>query len=211
MQFLSKKKSEVAAAAAVSSWHPNFRNYEKLPDIKVVRTAFFVNGAAIFVALALGVYAGSKQLQLNEFNTQIAEEQRKVNASKQASDQAIATFKKFQAEEAKFTEIDDFVKSKPLVSVLWMRLGETVPANIAFDNLDLRSDGLAMRLSVRGDAVAASGYATAYLEQLKADKKLSYFSEFAFTSTPTRNPTSGRMAVEFILRPKVPTAGGKKP
>ena len=26
------------------AWHPNFRNYEKLPDIKVVRTAFFVNG-----------------------------------------------------------------------------------------------------------------------------------------------------------------------
>jgi hypothetical protein len=210
MQFLLKKKSEAAAAPAVSSWHPNFRNYEKLPDIKVVRTAFFVNGAAIFVALALGVYVGSKQLQLNDVNAQIAEEQRKVNESKKASEQAIATFKKFQAEEARIIEIDDFVKSKPLVSVLWMRLGETVPVNIAFDNLDLRSDGLAMRLSVRGDAVAASGYATAYLEQLKADKKLSYFSEFAFTSTPTRNPTSGRMAVEFILRPKAPAAGGKK-
>ena len=50
-----KKKSEASAAPAVPNWHPNFRNFEKLPDIKVVRTAFFVNGAAVSVALALGL------------------------------------------------------------------------------------------------------------------------------------------------------------
>ena len=49
MLSLLKKKSEAAAAPTVPAWHPNFRNYEKLPDLKVVRTAFFVNGAAIFM------------------------------------------------------------------------------------------------------------------------------------------------------------------
>ena len=46
MLSLLKKKSD-AAAPAVPAWHPNFRDYEKLPDVKVVRTAFFINAAAI--------------------------------------------------------------------------------------------------------------------------------------------------------------------
>lgn len=209
MLSLLKKKSEAEAAVAPPGWHPNFRNYEKLPDIKVVRTAFFVNGAAVFVALALGIYFGFKEWQLRVVNAQIAEEQRKIDRDKRASDQAVAMFKKFQAEEARVLEVDAFVKSKPIVSTLLLRLGETLPPNIAIDNIDLRGEGLALRLSVRGDAVAASGYATVYLDQLKADKALSDFGEFVFTSTPTRNPTSGRMAVEFMLKFK-PPPGAKK-
>lgn len=210
MLSLLKKKSDAATAPAMPSWHPNFRNYEKLPDIKVVRTAFFVNGAAIFVAVALGIYVGFKEWQLRAVKLQIAEEQRKIDRDKRPSDQAVAMFKKFQSEEARVAEIDAFVKSKPLVSALLQRLGATLPTNIAFDSLDLRLEGLAMRLSVRGDAVAASGYATQYLEQLKADKELSYFGEFNFTSTPMRNPATGRVLVEFFLKFKAPPPGAKK-
>ena len=50
---LLKKKSDADAAPAVPAWHPNFRNYQKLPDIKVVRTAFFVNGIAILLVVAI--------------------------------------------------------------------------------------------------------------------------------------------------------------
>ena len=56
MPPLLKKKSDAAAVSLVPAWHPNFRNFEKLPDIKVVRTAFFVNGAALFLAVALLIY-----------------------------------------------------------------------------------------------------------------------------------------------------------
>ena len=58
LSLLKKKKKPDAAASEapqVPAWHPNFRNYQQLPDIKVVRTAFFVNGAAVFVALGLAV------------------------------------------------------------------------------------------------------------------------------------------------------------
>lgn len=209
MLSLLKKKSEAAAAVAPPGWHPNFRNYEKLPDTKVVRTAFFVNGAAIFVALALGVYFGLQEWQVWVLKGQVAEEQRKIDRDRRPSDQAVALFKKFQVEEARLAEVDAFIKSKPLLSTLLMRLGSTLPADIAVDSLDLRADGLALRLSLRGEAVAASGLATQYLEQLKADSELSQFEEFNFTATPVRNPATGLMVVEFFLRLKSP-AGGKK-
>ncbi|MEO6244671.1 MAG: hypothetical protein ABIQ12_04470, partial [Opitutaceae bacterium] len=206
MLSLLKKKNETAEVAALPAWHPNFRNYEKLPDIKVVRTAFFVNGVAIFVATVLGAYFGFKEWQLHVVNGQIAHIEGLINRDKRVSDQAIAIHKKFQADETRINEVDAFIKSKALVSPLVVRLAQTLPANVAIDSLDLRESGLTMRLAVSGDAAAASGYATAYLEQLRADQQLSQFDEFTFTSTPTRNPATGRMAVEFLLRLKPPTA-----
>jgi hypothetical protein len=206
MLSLLKKKSDADAPPALPAWHPNFRNYEKLPDIKVVRTAFFVNGVAILIAVSLGIYFGFKEWQLHVINAQLAQVQGQIDREKNTSDQGIALFKKFQAEEAKINEVETFITSKLVVSTLILRLAQTLPNNVAVDTMDLRDAGLTLRLSVRGDAAAASGYASAYLEQLRADKELTQFDEFTFTSTPIRNPTTGRMAVEFFMRIK----GAKK-
>jgi|ERR1043166_2871456 hypothetical protein len=208
MQFRLKKKSEAENAPAVPAWHPNFRNAQKLPDIKVVRTAFFVNGAALFIVVALGIFFAFKEWQLREIKKQLTQVGAQIARDKRVSDQAIGLFKKFQKEAEKVSEVDAFVKSKPLVSVLILRLAQTLPKNVALDSLELRESSMTLRLSVRGDAAAASGYATAYLEQLRADKELTLFDEVSFTGTPARNPATGRMAVEFLLRMRPP--GGKK-
>ena len=200
--------SFAASAPALPAWHPNFRNYEKLPDIKVVRTAFFVNALAILVTLSLLTYLGFREYNVHILKQQIADVQAQIDRDKKTSDEAIALFKKFQAEEAKTLEVNNFVTAKPNVSVLLLRLAQTLPKNVAIDNLDLRDAGLTMRLSVRGDPAAASGSAAAYLEQLRADKELSQFSSVDFTSTPTPNPATGRMAVEFFFKAK--PAGAKK-
>ncbi len=205
MLSLLKKKSDASAAPVMPSWHPNFRNFEKLPDTKVVRTAFFINGAAISVALALGIYFGLQEWRLRGVKTQIAEEQKKIDKHKRPSDQAVALFKKFTAEEARALEVDGFIKSKPQVSALLMRLGETLPPNIALDNIDIRDTGMLLRLSVRGAPETASGYATAYRDLLAADKVLTpLFEDVIFTASPTLNPATGRLVVEFLLKTRPP-------
>ena len=215
MLSLLKKKSEAAAVPLVPAWHPNFRNYEKLPDIKVVRTAFFVNGAAISLALALGTYLAFQEWSLHVVQVQIAETDRQIKHDKRGSDQAIALFRKFQADEGRFVEADAFLKLKPVVSEIFVRLAQTLPANIAVDNLDVREKGLAMRLTVRGAPDAATGYATSYLEQLRADPKFALFDQtapngFAITNVQ-RNTATGRLNVEFFLSLKQPAGAVKKP
>jgi uncharacterized coiled-coil protein SlyX len=210
MPSLFRKKSEEAAAAVTPAWHPNFRDYEKLPDVKVVRTAFFVNGGAVFVVLGLAVYVATQEIGLRSLEAQVAEEQAKIERTKKGSDQAVAAFKKFQAEEGMVQEVDAFVKSRPAVSAVIRRIGETLPPDVAVDGLEFAADGLSLRLALRGDAVTASGRATAYLEQLKADKELSRFAEFIFAQAPDRNPVSGRISVQFRLRYNKPPAEAKK-
>ena len=86
MLSLLKRKSEADAAPAVPAWHPNFRNYEKLPDVKAVRTAFFVNGASILVAVSLLVYFGFREWQIRTINSQVAQVQAQIDRDKKGSD-----------------------------------------------------------------------------------------------------------------------------
>jgi hypothetical protein len=214
MLSLLKKKSEASAAPVIATWHPNFRNFERLPDTKVVRTAFFVNAAAITIMLALSTYFGVQEWELHSLKTQLADWQRQIDRDKAGSDKAVALFKKFQAQEAKFQEVDTFLKSKPTLSDLLVRLGQTLPTNIALDSFDLRENGLALRLTVRGAPDAATGYATAYLEQLRADKQFALFDQagsngFAITNVQ-RNTATGRLNVEFFLSLTKPGKDAKK-
>jgi hypothetical protein len=143
---------------------------------------------------------------------QIADWQRQIDRDKKKSDAAVALFKKFQAEEAKILEVEAFTKSKPLASDILLRLGQTVPKNVAFDSLDLREAGLAMRISIRGSSADALGLATTYLEQLKADKELAQFfsnDDFQITNS-VRNPNTGRLTVDMLLKLKLP-AGATAP
>jgi hypothetical protein len=196
-----KKKSEAAAAPLVPAWHPNFRNYEKLPDIKVVRTAFFVNFAAGSIALVALTLFGLQEYKLHNLRAQIDDWQRQIDQNKRKSDQMVALFKKFQAEEAKILEVDAFIKSKPVFSELLLRLGQTLPKNVALDSVELRETGLALKISVRGSTNAAFDTANAYLEQLRADKELARFDDFQITNS-SRNPNTGRLGVEIFLRLK---------
>jgi hypothetical protein len=59
---------------------------------------------------------------------------------------------------------------------------------------------LALRFTVRGDALAASGLATRYLEALRGDAAMGAFDQFTFAGTPARNASTGRVGVEFFLR-----------
>lgn len=200
MLSLLKKKSDASAAPIIATWHPDFRNLERLPDTKVVRTAFFINAAAITLALGLLTYFGVKEWELRSLKSQIADWQRQIDRDQAGSDKAVALYKNFQGQEAKFQEVDAFLKSKPLVSELMVRLAQTLPANIALDSFDLSENRLSMHITVRGAPDVAPTYANAYLDQLRADKQLSRFDQTAFKGeNPQRNTTTGRLTVEISM------------
>lgn len=201
MLSLLKKKSE-ANAPQVPAWHPNFRNFDRLPDTKVVRTAFFINVFAITVTLVLLLYVTRKEWDLHLIRAQVVEKQNQIDRDKPASNQAVALFKKFQAEEAKILEVDAFTKSKPSVSDLLIHLGKTLPKNVAIDRFDLRDTGLVLAATVRGAPDQASGQATAYIEQLRVDPTLALLFDDVTPTSSARNPQNGRIMIELLLRLK---------
>jgi hypothetical protein len=206
LPLLKKKPKAASTAPQMPAWHPSFRNYERLPDIKVVRTVFFVNSAAITVALALFTVFIFKEYHLYSLRRQIADVRAQSDHDKPGSDQAIALFKKFQNEEKKILEVDAFLKARPLLSDLLLQIGQTLPKNIALYSLDLHDNGLVMRGSVRGAPELASGEASNYVEQLRGDKAIKVlFDEVTLTSI-SRNAQTGRLSIDLFLKFK----GAKK-
>jgi hypothetical protein len=216
-----KKKPEAAAAPLVPAWHPNFRNFQELPDIKVVRTAFFVNGAAAFVALGLAVYLGTSEYELHSLRTQIAAYQAQIDRDKPDSDKAIALYKKFQEQEARVREVDAFIKSKPLVSAILQHLGETRPKNIALDSIEIRApngtppaaQSMILRGTVRGSSDLASGEAAAYQDLLRNDPVFGPKFDAVDVTSSVRNAATGQLNIEITIRfkPAAAPPAAKKP
>jgi hypothetical protein len=198
---LALKKSEAAVVEA-PAWHPNLRHVENLPDTKVVRTAFFVNGAAMLVAIALALYLGIQEWKLHEVNKQIADWQRQIDRDKRESERAVKTYGDFKVEEAKVNEVADFVASKPVVSEIILRLGVMTPKKIAFDSLDFKDSGVQIRATVKGAPDRASGDASAYEKQLRTDKVLGPMFAEVNLLTMHKNTATNRLVIEIFCEYK---------
>ncbi|MCC6415150.1 MAG: hypothetical protein IT582_04495 [Opitutaceae bacterium] len=198
--MLSLKKKPEAAAAQTPAWHPNFRNFEALPDTKVVRTAFFINGGAIALALLLVVYLGVGELNLHALRDQCDEAQEQITRDRAANDAATANFGKFQEVGLRLKEVDDFVQSRPGLADLLLSLSKTLPANVAIDRLELAAERITLRGTVRGAPDKASGYASGYVEVLrKAPDFKPLFKDVSLTNL-TRVAETGRLSIEVTIK-----------
>jgi Tfp pilus assembly protein PilN len=197
---LSKKSS--AALVVVPPWHPNIRIAENLPDTKVVRTAFFVNGAAMLVAISLALYLGIQEWKLHEVNKQIADWQRQIDRDKKESAEKVALYQDFKAEEAKTNEVSDFIESEPVVSAIILRLGAVTPKKIALDSLEFKGTGFNIRATIKGAPDRASTDVSAYLKQLRIDKVIGPMLDQVNLLTDRRNVNTGRLVIEIFCQYK---------
>src|SRR3954464_4399212 len=102
--MLSLTKKSDAEPAAAANWHTNFRNFERLPDTKVVRTTFFVNTAAIAIAAGLLLWLASREITNVGIRDQIAEARHQIDANRKQNADAIRLSKAFAAEQTKLAE-----------------------------------------------------------------------------------------------------------
>jgi hypothetical protein len=193
---LSRKSD--AAASSAPAWHPNLRIAEQLPDTKVVRTAFFVNGFAALIVLVLVLFLGHEEWTLHNVRKEISEWQRTIDEDKKESHEFVALYGDFKAETAKTTEVTDFVASKPVVSEIILRLGAITPKKIAFDSLDFKDTGVSIKATIKGAPDRASGDASAYEKQLRTDKLLGPMFTDVNLLGMRKNPTTNRLVIEIF-------------
>jgi hypothetical protein len=206
MSLFKIKKGEKTAVSLMPSWHPNFRNFERLPDIKVVRTSFFVNCAAIVLTLGFMIYFGLQEYKLHAIRVQIADWQRQIDDNKRPSEQAVRLYAQFQVEERKAAEVAAFVNTDFVRSDFIIELGQSLPENIALDSIDLHEGGVSLKGIVRGTSDEASGAAQAYINQLQADPSLSRKFEDITMPNLDRDATFGQLDFEISMKSK---NGGK--
>ncbi|ATC64509.1 hypothetical protein CMV30_11405 [Nibricoccus aquaticus] len=183
-----------------------------LPDTKVVRTTFFINAIAALFAAGLLAVVGYQEYTLADLRSQIAQLDEQIGRDKKPSDDAVALFAKFQAEEKKIQELETFLGgNKLVVSKFLNRLGKSVPAKISITTMEYTGVGVNLRGLVVGTPEQASGMVSSYEKQLKADDEIGKrFDQIALTNL-SRDPQDGRLSFEITLRSSQVKKETKKP
>jgi hypothetical protein len=200
------KKSDAPVAAPL--WHPNFRNFERLPDTKVVRTTFFVNVGAGAAALALLLWLGYGEYRLNNLGTQIKDAQAQIDANAKANAEALRLSGIFNEEDKKITDAQNFVKVPVPPSEFLLLLAQTLPKEIQIDFADLRmppdvkAQQYILRGVVAGTRDQAAGSASNYVELLKSNPRFGGVFDPITLDKLTPDGSTGFMAFEISLKVK---------
>lgn len=205
--MLSLKKKSDAQPLTAPLWHPNFRDFERLPDTKVVRTTFFINTAAIAAAAGMLLWFGYREYDNHNIGQQIAEANAQVEANRKQNEEAIRQSKLFADEEKKLTEAIAFMQVSITPLQFIQVLGETLPKDISIDYVDSRindpkNSQFQIRGRVAGSPDMASGIASSYVDSLRADERLSKVFSAVTLNRLDRDPAGGFMVFEITLRIK---------
>jgi hypothetical protein len=213
LSSLKKSSSEKASGAGLSAWHPNFRNFDRLPDTKVVRTSFFINGVAILIATTLAIYTGYREFGLRTLTSDVLDAKAVAVENKPMSDQAIALYGKFKAEEQKVAALQAFLApNKIIFSDLVLKLGGDLPPLISLNGIDYKGDVVVLRGGIEGAADEASGLAALYVDKLRTSSNLGEVFNAVTLTSISRDPGSGliRFEIEMKANSAVANAKGSK-
>lgn len=205
LSLLNKKAN--AAPATAPLWHPNFRNFERLPDTKVVRTTFFINVGGVATAILLLAFVGWREYQAYTFDVQRTAAEAEITKNQKQSNEGLRLTKLFNDEDKKITEAATFVQVPIEPTELLTLLGASLPNEIQIAALEVRpSDPTAPRVLVRGLAAGskdqASGAASAYVETLRTQPRLAEVFEGVKLNAINPDPTTGALLFEIELRYK---------
>ena len=202
---LSKKSDAQPAVAPV--WHPNYRNFERLPDTKVVRTTFFINTAAVAVALSLLLWLGYREMHIRSLNELVADAQRQIDGNLKQSTEAIRLSKVFADEEKKLADTAAFINTPVPPMDFVLTLAQSLPKEIALESIDLRLSGAppfqcTLRGIVAGTADQATGVASSYIDQLRAQPRIGGIFDPISLTTLDRDAARGVLVFEIVMKVK---------
>lgn len=205
MLSLSKKSNDLSESDP--QWHPNFRDFERLPDTKVVRTTFFVNTAAIAITLMLTIWWGYREYHIRSLAQQIVEAQKQIDDNSKQNKEAIRLSQVFATEEKKLTDAENFLRSPLSISEFVGILGQSLPREILIEALDARLSEAKSRMFVLRGLVAgtrdqASGSASSYIDLLRSHPKLGTIFDPITLERLAPDGATGTLSFEISMKVK---------
>ncbi len=182
------------------NWHPNFRNTQLLPDLKVVRTTFFINVSCIAVAAAVLMSSGYREYQAFDYRAKMSAAQQRMEELKAQNDGLLAQNKQFMEGVRKFEEAQEFVTSRLSGTKMFSAIAGSLPNLVELRGVSYEKSQLVLRGAIKQDSETASQIASAYLDALRSDPFLGKtFPDISLTSL-MRDAGNQGMSFEIQLK-----------
>lgn len=139
------KKTKVQAD---SPWHQDFRNPEALPDIKVIRTQFFVNFVAIVIPLFVAVIWVQKEVSLNALKDDIEALDKEKQSMQATNDELVQLSRNFMKESAKIESMDEYYYNLFPLSDYLVTISDRVAEDMVVSSMEIKKSN-----RVRGNDV----------------------------------------------------------
>ncbi|BET66381.1 hypothetical protein ASA1KI_12990 [Opitutales bacterium ASA1] len=196
-----KLQRKSKAPAKTPNWHPSFRLDDRLPDLKVVRTSFFVNVIAATVAAGFLLFTVHREYMAYSLNRDTEAALERIERNSAQNRRYIEMNTEFMQATKKFSELDSFRAVPFRASDLVVALGRTLPQNIDFSAITYDKGQVTLRGSIRGSSDTASTRVSDYLDVLRADPQIgATFTDISLTSL-LRDPRTQGLSFEILLKP----------
>lgn len=183
-------------------WHPDFRIAASLPDNRVVRTDFVINGIALAI-LAVAVWMFySREAQLQEASEEVARWKEDIEANKPKFNEALGLQREFSEAEKRLAEVAAFKTSPVEIADLINRLGNSLPKLVAIDVVERKEDVFVIRGTIVGASERATGIANSYLDSLHADPYFAQRFEGIRLNNINREARANRLFFEIGMKLK---------
>ncbi len=123
---MSKKREKKVEVVAELNWRPDFRDRDSLPDIKTVRTTFFLSAIAVTIAVMSLMHLGFYEYTIYSLGKKIEEGKAEIAARQGHHAKAIGMNNLFIEQERRIDEINTFEEGQVVASDLILDSGKSL-------------------------------------------------------------------------------------
>lgn len=198
-----RKKS----APVMPAWHPDFRSKDKLPDVKAVRTSFFINGASVLLLLILAISLAIQEFRQFNLENDIQLLEAKIAEQTPRNTEVLQMNNRFVAHQRLINEVVGYLDGSMELSGFLVALGETLHPEMTLSNIRYQGTGgratgagqITITGSIFATPEAAAGVITDYLNVFHENPFLAGMVGEAEPSSLVPTPEGDRMAFGIRL------------
>ena len=133
---MSKKWDKKVQVEAELNWRPDFRDRQSLPDIKTVRTTFFISAIAVTIALMSVMHVGFQEYTIYSLGKKIEEGKAKIASRQDLHVKAIGMKNLFLAQEKRIDDINTFEERQLAASDLILDSGKSLSPGMSLLSIE---------------------------------------------------------------------------
>lgn len=177
------KLSKKSTASRSYDWRPNFRDYDALPDMRAVRTQFFVPTVAIVIASVLTFYILFQEYRAINIGEDILKLENEIATYQERHDEKVKLNAEFMGIGRTLDNIVEFKAGKLIGSDFLLSLSSELLEGMHLDRVEYFEGRANIQGSVLVSAEEASRLVNDYLKAIQnADVLQGLLDEYKLTS-----------------------------
>ena len=202
-----KKKTAVGQA---QHWRPNFRDYDALPDIRAVRTQFFLPAILIAAAVLVLSYVLFREYIALQLRSDIAALTAEIEENNANHDEKVEMNSEFMAIVRNIDEVSAFVDRQLIASDFLLAVSSRIQSGMHLTRIEYGADLAVIEGNLEVPAEQASRIVDDFVKVLQeGDVVQGLLTEYKLTSLE-RDAASNNIRFRIEISPAPQTKGKAK-